>query len=430
MTAEVVAVGTELTSGYIGDTNSGHIASRLALAGIDCHRMTAVDDHVERIADAVRSALGRSQAVIVCGGLGPTTDDVTRQALALLTGQALESDPEMESSIRALFEARGRAMPLTNLAQAEKPPSCRFIPQRLGTAPGLVCPMGDGPPGSGSLGGGSLGGGTGRAGVVYAVPGVPAEMAEMVDRVVIPELVDRAGPGAGVLRSRSLRIWGTSEADLGERVAPREGVIPGVHIAYLASAGRGLTVRITARGTDARAASDLLDAEEAELRALLGPMVFGVDADTLAAAVGRLVADGNATVAVAESLTAGLVASALAETAGSSAWFRGGVVAYDKAVKFGLLGVPEGPVVTAAAAEAMARGVARLLGADIGLATTGAAGPEPHEGQPPGTVFLASVVGGHAQTSGHRFGGDRTQVRQLSVMTLLDQLRRTLMAGS
>jgi nicotinamide-nucleotide amidase len=367
---EIVAVGTELLLGQIVDTNSSWMGEQLAAIGIEHLRQTKVGDNLERIVAAISEALERADAVIVCGGLGPTQDDITRDALARVMGVELERRPELADVIRRMFEARGRAMAENNLRQADVPRGASVIEQRTGTAPGLICPVGPK--------------------VVYAVPGVPYEMQEMLERAVLPDLSLRAGV-TGVILSRVLRTWGESESGLAERLQGRIDALDASGnptIAFLASGIEGIKVRITAKGDTATEAQELLDAEAAAVRAVLGRIVFSSDDETMEAVVGGLLLARGQTLAVAESLTGGMVASRLVAVPGASEWFRGGVVSYASEVKHEVLGVPEGPVVSEAAAIAMADGVRRLLGADVGLATTGVAGPTEMEGQPPGTVWL------------------------------------------
>ena len=218
---EVVAVGTELLLGQIVDTNSAWIGDRLAVAGIDSHFQTKVGDNQPRIEEAIRVALARSDAVICCGGLGPTQDDITREAIAAVMGVHLERDPAMVESIRGIFGARGREMAANNERQADRPVGATFIPQTRGTAPGLICAVGDK--------------------VVYAVPGVPHEMEDMVERAVVPDLVARSGERA-TIRSRVLRTWGLAESTLAELVAPHferlEGMAGAPTIAFLAESGK------------------------------------------------------------------------------------------------------------------------------------------------------------------------------------------------
>jgi nicotinamide-nucleotide amidase len=408
---EVVAVGTELLLGQVVDTNSAIIGESLALAGVDCHFQTRVGDNQERITAALRIALSRTDAVVVCGGLGPTPDDVTREAIAEVLGVPLERDQAMVETIRDIFAARGREMAPSNARQADLPSGARFIPQTRGTAPGLICPAGGGEK------------------AVYAIPGVPFEMKEMLDRAVIPDMKRRAGPSA-VIVSRMVRTWGVSESELAERLAPRVDRQTNPTIAFLASGIEGIRVRITAKAADDDAARRMLDAEEAELRALLGDVVFGIDDQSMERVVGELLMQRRMTLGVAESLTGGLVAARLAETVGASKWFRGSVVAYDSEVKYDLLGVPEGPVVCEKAALHMAAGACRALESDVGIGVTGVAGPSTQEGQPVGTVFMAVHVRGRAEVAERHLPGDRQHVRQFATISLLDMLRRRLLADT
>jgi nicotinamide-nucleotide amidase len=405
---EVVAVGTELLLGQIVDTNSSWMGQQLALRGIEHLRQTKVGDNQGRIVEVLRDALGRADAVIVCGGLGPTQDDITREAIAEVMGVELVRHDELVAAIRDLFTRRGRAMPENNLRQADVPAGATPIEQRTGTAPGLICPVGDK--------------------VVYAVPGVPYEMREMLERAVLPDLERRAGVRQ-VFVSRTLRTWGESESRIAELLGPRIealDVAGNPTLAFLASGIEGIKVRLTARADTAAEADALLDAEEAEVRAVLGSLVFSGRDEPMEAVVGRLLVEQGLSLAVAESVTGGLVASRIVDVPGSSEWFRGGVVAYDSQVKFDVLGVPEGPVVSEASALAMADGVRRLCGADVGLSTTGVAGPTEQEGHPPGTVWLGLAVGDDVSAVQIRLPGDRDRVRQMAVISLMDRLRHRL----
>ncbi len=415
MRIEVLAVGTELLLGQIADTNSAWIGEQLAAAGVDSHYHQAVGDNRARIVLALRSALARSDGVIMCGGLGPTHDDITRDAIAEVMNVPLERDPVIVDRIAELFSSRGRDMPESNARQADVPRGAAPIAQTMGTAPGLVCPVGHK--------------------VVYALPGVPYELTDMFTRAVLPDLRRRLAEAGeqGVNASRVVRTWGTSESGLGEMLAPRIAVLDAtgtpVTLALLASGIEGIKVRITAKATDLDAAGELLDAEEREVRALVGEIVFGVDGDAMEHAVAHLLVERGLTLAVAESLTGGLVGSRLVNVVGASAWFRGGVVAYASDVKVTLLGVPEGPVVTLEAARSMADGVRRALGADVGLGVTGVAGPDAQDGRPPGTVVIGlALAGADAEAVEIHLPGDRDRVRQYATISALDVLRRHLAA--
>lgn len=421
MRVEIVAVGTELLLGQIADTNSRWLGEQLAAAGASSYFHQAVGDNRERIVTALRTALARADAVIMCGGLGPTQDDITREAIADVMHVPLVRDEAVVRRIEELFSARGREMPANNVRQADVPQGARTIEQRRGTAPGLVCPLGHK--------------------VVYAVPGVPHEMEEMFTRGILPDLRQRMAERGeqGVILSRVLRTWGTSESALAEHLQGRidaldaaTGTGAGVTLAFLASGIEGIKVRLTARGRSAGEAVALLDAEELEvravLRAALGDVVFGVDDVTMEQAVAAVLLDRGLTLGVAESLTGGLIASRLVAVPGASTWFRGGVVAYDATVKYTVLGVPEGPVVSEAAAIAMAAGARRVLGATIGLGITGVAGPDPQEGVAPGTAYVGLSVPGTGDLGRVlRVPGDRQRVREYSAISALDLLRRTLL---
>jgi nicotinamide-nucleotide amidase len=414
---EIVAVGTELLLGQIADTNSAWLGDRLAANGVASHFHQAVGDNHGRIVLALRTALARGDGVIVCGGLGPTQDDITREAIAEVMGVELVRDQSIVDVIAGFFEARGRSMTANNARQADVPHGATVIPQQGGTAPGLICPLGNK--------------------VVYAVPGVPYEMAEMFDRAILPDLRARmaeTGEEEGVIASRVLRTWGASESGLAEALQDRIDVLDAggdVTLAFLASGIEGIKVRITARARTSGDVSALLDKEEVEVRRAinerLGDIVFGVDDETMEVAIAaRLVARGL-TFGVAESLTGGLIASRLVNVPGASAWFRGGVVAYASQVKFDILGVPTGPVVSEPAAAAMAEGAARVTGADVGLGITGVAGPDGQEGVAPGTLFVGLALPGEpTQTRQLRVPGDRERVRQYGAISALDLLRRAL----
>jgi len=420
-----VAVGTELLLGQLVDTNSSWIGEQLALVGIDSLRQTKVGDNMERIVAVLEEALGRADAVIVCGGLGPTHDDITRDAIARVMGVDLELDDEVAARIEAMFGGRGRRMPMNNLRQAEVPVGATAIADpQPGTAPGLICPL-------------SRPGPAGKPvdKVIYAVPGVPHEMRDIISAAVLPDLQRRAGVRA-VIRSRTLRTWGESESGLAERLAGRIEALDrqaasgeAVTIAFLASGIEGLKVRLTAKAETAEEADLLLAAEDDEVRAILGPdLVFGVDEETMEHAVVRLMADAGLTLGLAESLTGGMVASRLTDVPGASEVVRGSIVSYAADVKFDLLAVPEGPVVNAEAAEAMATGARRVLGADVGLALTGVAGPTAQDGEEPGTVFVGLDLAGDVSSVRLHLPGDRLRVRQFSVISALGLLRTRLVA--
>ncbi len=418
MRIEVVAVGTELLLGQIADTNSAWLGEHLAAAGIASHFHQAVGDNQRRMVLAFRTALARSDGVIVCGGLGPTQDDITRDAIAEVMNVPLRRDDSVVELVRRMFSARGREMSESNLRQADVPEGATIIPQTKGTAPGLICPVGHK--------------------VLYAVPGVPYEMADMFERGILPDLRQRMaanGEESGVIASRVIRTWGMSESGLAEALQGRIDELDAstgnaaATIAFLASGIEGIKVRVTVRGADEAAAGSLLDDEEQKIRQILaevaGDVVFGVDDEAIEDAVARAL--GGLTLGLAESLTGGLVASRLVNVVGASSWFRGAVVSYASEVKYDVLGVPEGPVVSPEAAQAMAEGARRVLGADVGLAVTGVAGPDPQDGQAPGTVYVGLALPGRpTEAAALSVPGDRDRIRQYATISALDLLRRRL----
>jgi nicotinamide-nucleotide amidase len=424
---EIVAVGTELLLGQIADTNAQWLGEHLAAAGVASHFHQAVGDNHERIVLAFRTALARSDAVIVCGGLGPTHDDITREAIAEVMNVPLVRDEEVVARIRTMFSSRGRDMPDSNLRQADVPEGASLIPQSKGTAPGLICPVGHK--------------------VVYAVPGVPYEMSDMFERAIGPDLARRMadrGESAGTIVSRVIRTWGMSESGLAEvlggyidgldDVTAAKGAGSTATIACLASGIEGIKVRVTVRSVDQAAAVDALDHHEVAVRAVLteaaGDVVFGIDDEAIEDAVAEVMGAAGQTLGLAESLTGGLAASRLVNVPGASAWFRGSVVSYASEVKFDVLGVPDGPVVSEDAAQAMAEGARRVLGADVGLSVTGVAGPDEQDGQPVGTVFVGLArPGRETEVVGFNVPGDRARVRQYATIAALDFLRRSLDSG-
>jgi nicotinamide-nucleotide amidase len=414
---EIVAVGTELLLGQIADTNSAWLGDQLASAGVTSHFHQAVGDNHQRMVLAFRTALARSDGIIVCGGLGPTQDDITREAIAEVMNVELVRDQHIADLISGFFQARGRTMSENNLRQADVPKGASLIEQRMGTAPGLICPVGNK--------------------VIYATPGVPYEMTEMFERGILPDLRARMAAAGEefVIASRVLRTWGASESGLAESLQQRIDAVEdsSTTIAFLASGMEGIKVRITARARTMAETVALLDQEEAACRATitaaLGDIVFGVDNESMEVAVANQLIGLGLTFGVAESLTGGLIASRLVGIPGASTWFKGGVVAYDSQVKYDVLEVPEGPVVTAAAAAAMAEGVRRVTRADVGLGITGVAGPDSQEGVAPGTVFVGlALPDGTVDSRELRVPGDRERVRQYGSISALDLLRRALLA--
>lgn len=409
MRCSVVAIGTELLLGQIVDTNSSWLGEQLAAAGIDSLFQVKVGDNLARIVSTLRSTLAETDAVIICGGLGPTHDDITREAIAEIMGVELEMNDEVALVIEQMFTARNRRMPENNLRQAMVPRGAKIIEQRRGTAPGLICPVGEK--------------------VMYAVPGVPFELYEMFERAILPDLLMRSGE-ASVIKSRVLRTWGDSESGLNERLV---GVINELEkfgnptLAFLASGWEGIKVRLTAKANTQQDAIRLIDVWDAKVREQVGPLVFGVDEQTMESVVLDMLRQKNLTLGVAESVTGGLVSGRLTAVPGASDVFRGGIVSYASDVKYEVLGITNEIVASESAAKEMAIGVKKALGSDIGLSLTGVAGPSEQQGVKVGTlcVGIAMPDGSTKSTTMHLPIG-REQMRQLSVISALNFLRNEL----
>ncbi len=409
MRCSVVAVGTELLLGQIVDTNSSWLGEQLASAGIDSLFQVKVGDNLARIVATLRSTLEQADAIIICGGLGPTHDDITREAIAEIMGVELEMNDEVALVIDQLFTSRGRRMPQNNLRQAMVPKGAKIIEQRRGTAPGLICPVGEK--------------------VMYAVPGVPFELYEMFERAILPDLLARSGE-ASVIKSRVLRTWGDSESGLNERLV---GVINELEkvgnptLAFLASGWEGIKVRLTAKANTESQAIELLDIWDAKVREQVEDLVFGVDGQNMESVVLQNLRERKLTLGIAESVTGGLMAGRLTAIAGASDVFRGAIVSYDSEVKFELLSVSRGPVVSESAAKEMAIGVRKTLGSDIGLAVTGVAGPTEQDGVKVGTLCVGlAMPNGDMRATTFSLPYGREQMRQFSVISALNFLRQSL----
>ena len=406
MIVEVIAIGTELLLGQIVNSNAARIGERLADAGLDHYRQVVVGDNEERIAEAVLAACGRSDAVIVTGGLGPTRDDLTREALAGAAGVPLIFDEAQARRLRERWERNGRVMPESNLQQAERPEGAEIVPNPKGTAPGIRMRIGDA--------------------LVFALPGVPAEMLPMIDEQVIPLL---RGDDETVVISRLLRTWGESESAIGERLADLYDASTNPTIAFLASAGE-IKIRITAKADTGRDAEALIAPIEAEVRRRLGKRIFGTDGDTIEVVVLRMLSEHGWTFGTAESATGGLVAGRITSVPGASTVFRGSIVSYATELKESLLGVPASTiathgVVSEPVAVAMAEGAADRLDVDVAVSVTGSAGPDPQE-RPVGTVVIAVKTPDGVRVRTLTLPGDRERIRTFATTAALHLTRMTL----
>jgi nicotinamide-nucleotide amidase len=406
MSAEIVCVGTEMLLGQITNTNARDLSESLASIGVDVYRHTVVGDNPKRIQQALRDALARSEAVLVTGGLGPTPDDITSEAVAAVLGRRLVRDERLVRVIRGVFEDLGRAMPETNLKQADLPEGAVPI-EPQGTAPGYYIETNEN--------------------AIFVLPGVPWEMKGMMDKAVLPALVRRFGAAATV--SHEVLVVGLGESLTHQRISDLVEAQSNPTIAYLAGRGQ-VRVRITAKAPDEDAARALIDPVEKELRARLGDAVVPGEG-SFAARFGAMLEERGETVGVAESLTGGLIGAELAEAPGASSYFKGAVVCYSTESKAAVVGVPEdllhrhGPVSRAAAA-ALAEGAARVFGATLGLSATGVAGPKPQDELDPGTIFVGAHRAGATEVRRIGARGDRTHIRSWAVTAAIDLGRRMI----
>ena len=422
---EVLCVGTELLLGNILNGNARWIAERLAGLGLPHYRQEVVGDNRERLIAAVRAAAGRCRVLITTGGLGPTPDDLTTEAIAAAFGTPLVEHPAIWERIRARIEARGRVVAPSNRRQAFLPEGAAVLPNPTGTAPGMIWTPAPAVPDFPILSGFT----------VLTFPGVPSELHAMWEATAEPWLRN-AGLAQGVFASRLLRFWGVAESTLAEQVADLLD-LNNPTVAPYAGAGE-VKLRLTARADDAAAAEALLKPVELDLRSRTGSLCFGTDNDSLASVVLERLRRRGETLAVAESCTGGGLGAALAAVPGASDVFLGGVIAYANSLKEGLLGVPpellvEHGAVSDPVAIAMAEGVRRRTGSDWALSVTGIAGPGGGcADKPVGLVHLGLAGPGGSGSEAVRLGESRGRawIQTLSVGESLNRLRLELEAAS
>lgn len=413
-TAAVLAVGSELLTPFRTDTNSLAITARLDEAGIRLVHKAVAGDRIADITRAIADAAARADLVIISGGLGPTADDLTRDAVAAFARVELREDPAITSWLERRFAARGVPMPSINRRQAMVPAGARALANENGSAPGLLLERPDV--------------------TIAALPGPPRELLPMLDALMSETLAKR-GAGTPLMR-RVLKVTGRGESAVDEVAAPIylpfEQADPKIETTILASPG-SVELHLQCRSADRAAADAALAALSARLEEALAPACFSTRGQTLEEIAGDLLSSRGLCVAVAESCTAGLVAARLTDVPGSSSYVRGGVVAYDNAVKVSMLGVPAELIeahgaVSEPVARAMADGARARLAADVAVAVTGIAGPSgARAGKPVGTVVIAATGLGRERVRTFRFIGDRALVRAQSVQAALDAVRRLIL---
>ena len=404
MRAEIISIGTEILMGEILDTNAQYVAQRLPAMGIDLFYMHQIGDNRPRLVELISQARQRSDIVLCTGGLGPTEDDITRDAIAESIGEEPYVVPELEAHLRAFFESRGGQMPEQNVKQATIVPSGASIPNPRGTAPGWWVEK-DGA-------------------IIIAMPGPPAEMTGMWSNDVGPRLAARSD--GTVLISRTLKTTGLGESTLDEALGDiRASDDPTVGVYHKAD---GVHVRMASKALDEATARARIEPVEAAIRALLGDNIWGADEDTFQEAVARLLDERGLSIAVMESCTGGLLASTITDVPGASRFFRGGLVTYTAEAKihYGVDAdlIDAHGVVSNETASAMAAAVRKQFNADIGVGITGVAGPEPHGGQPVGAVCLGVETPDESYATGYTFAQTRAAIKARAVTSALTLIRR------
>lgn len=405
MRAEIISIGTELLLGEITDTNAPFLAAELPALGIDLYWISQVGDNQTRLVKVLKRAWQRSDLILTTGGLGPTEDDITREAIAELLGEKLEPVPALERDLREFFARLGREMPLTNLKQATIIPSAEAVPNPSGTAPGWWVEK--------------------DSHILVAMPGPPREMQPMWKNRVLPRLRPQRG---GVIISRVVKLFGLPEAQVAEMVAPRlSSANPTLGVYAKAD---GIYLRLTAKAGDEKEARKMITPFEAEIREVLGKHIWGVDSDTLPAVVGRLLAERKLTLAVMESYTGGLLSATISESPEAAPYFKGGLAAgSDEArVAFGV----DYRLITGSGresvqmAQVMAEVARSRLGSAIGIGVTG----EDESGEAGerlfGTFHIGVAYGKNKHVVTSNYPGSRARVRRWAVAAALSELRKLL----
>ena len=410
--AEIITIGDELLIGQTVDTNSAWIGSQLSLHGIRVNRITSISDRREEIISALSEALRRAGLVLITGGLGPTSDDITKETLAEFFGSKLVLDQGVLDVVTERLSKRNLEMNDNNRRQALVPDNCTVLANHRGTAPGMLFNR------------------EGR--IVISMPGVPAEMKHIMQEHVLPLVATRAG--GRVIIHRNIMTYGTFEAKLAERLEAFERELPReIRIAYLPAYGV-IKLRLTGTGDDRPAVAGLIEEQVQKLYGIIPDVIYGEDEVTLEEVTGKLLLNNNLTLSTAESCTGGKIASLITSVPGSSAWYRGSVVAYDNSIKTGVLLVDPETIrlhgaVSEETAVAMARGVRKLTGTDYSVAVTGIAGPDGGSPEKPvGTVWIAVASDRGVVAEKHNFADNRIINISRSATTAINMLRKQIIS--
>ncbi|MBI4312043.1 MAG: competence/damage-inducible protein A [Chloroflexi bacterium] len=407
MYAEIVASGTELLMGETQDTNSSYLGARLPALGMELRQITLVGDDMERYVEVLERSWRRNPFTFTTGGLGPTVDDMTREAIARVFGEEPYVDAEQRQVLMNLFKSRGQEMPQRNIKQAWLVPSARAIPNKMGTAPGWWAEK--------------------EGHVVIAMPGPPRELYEMWEHQVVPQI--KARVKESVVLTRTIKTIGLGEALVDEMATE----VLGIENPYVGTYAKpdGIYLRIIARGKSEAEAAALLRPVEEKLVRIFGKNVWGTDDEAPEESVGTLLRQRGLTLATMESCTGGMLANYITNVAGSSGYYKGGIISYTNELKIAS-GVPSDLIETHGAvseqvAAAMAQAARVRLKADVGIGVTGVAGPEALEGKPPGTVYIGLADAKEAKATYYRFpANDRTLVKRRAVTSALLALRAHL----
>jgi len=406
MRAEILSCGTELLLGHITDTNATYLAQSLPTLGIDLYFVSQVGDNQGRIVETLRRAWQRSDLIIMTGGLGPTEDDLARESISALLGETMQVDATLEADLRAKFAYMKAQMPERNVKQATLISSAQAIPNPVGTAPGWWVEK--------------------DKHIIVAMPGVPREMYRMWEGEVIPRLSSLTG---SVIFTRILRVAGLGESTVEEKLGSLIHSTNPTLATY--AKNDAIDVRVTAKATTKEAAEQQVNAMESQVRELLGNAVFGIDKETLASVVGKLLQERKQTISVMESLTGGLLSSTITDVSGSSTYFVGGAVSYSIDLK-AQMGVPQEILeqhgaVSEPTARAMAHAIRTRFGTDFGIGITGVAGPDMQEGKAVGTVYIAvEGLTGVVMAKGSGRSSSREDNKRLAVLSALNLFRRFL----